>query len=98
MHTLDDINKKLEEHSKKLSKLQLDMDKIHWAPKTSSYHSQGGGPLSPTTIRAIAFGVVGLLIQVLVAWFLTKRSLASASGGGGGGSSTGGDGGGSSSS
>nr|XP_029723368.1 oxysterol-binding protein-related protein 8 isoform X6 [Aedes albopictus] len=77
MHTLDDINKKLEEHSKKLSKLQLDMDKIHWAPKTSSHHSQGAGPLSPTTLRAIAFGVVGLLIQVLVAWFLTKRSLAS---------------------
>nr|XP_029723355.1 oxysterol-binding protein-related protein 8-like isoform X5 [Aedes albopictus] len=98
MHTLDDINKKLEEHSKKLSKLQLDMDKIHWAPKTSSHHSQGAGPLSPTTLRAIAFGVVGLLIQVLVAWFLTKRSLANASGGGGGGSSTGGDGGGSSSS
>lgn len=82
MHTLDDINKKLEEHSKKLSKLQLDMDKIHWAPKT---HAQGeGGILSPTSLRAIAFGVIGLLIQVLVAWFLTKRSLASGGGSAGG--------------
>ncbi|XP_062558057.1 oxysterol-binding protein-related protein 8 isoform X4 [Armigeres subalbatus] len=88
MHSLEDINKKLEEHSKKLSKLQLDMDKIHWAPKPSQ--SQGG-ILSPTGLKAIAYGVIGLLIQVLVAWFLTKRSLASA-----GGSASGSDGGGAS--
>ncbi|XP_065088869.1 oxysterol-binding protein-related protein 8 isoform X4 [Ochlerotatus camptorhynchus] len=78
MHTLDDINKKLEEHSKKLCKLQLDMDKIHWAPKG---HGSGSGSLSgllaPSNLKMIAYGVLGLLIQVLVAWFLTKRSLAS---------------------
>lgn len=89
MHTLDDINKKLEEHSKKLCKLQLDMDKIHWAPKG---HGSGSpsGLLAPSNLKMIAYGVLGLLIQVLVAWFLTKRSLASSSGGAAGASGTGG--------
>ncbi|XP_058455570.1 oxysterol-binding protein-related protein 8 isoform X4 [Malaya genurostris] len=75
MQSLDDINRKLEEHSKKLSKLQLDMDKINWAPRlagTSRY-----GLLASSNARAIAFAVLGLLIQVFVVWFLTKRSLAS---------------------
>lgn len=71
LQTLDDISKKLEEHSKKLSKLQLDMDKMHWAPKPKA------GLLGSSNMKAIAVGVLGLLLQVFIAWYLTKRSLAS---------------------
>ncbi|XP_055631289.1 uncharacterized protein LOC129771560 [Toxorhynchites rutilus septentrionalis] len=75
MLSLDDINKKLEEHSKKLSKLQLDMDKIHWAPRMNT--GRDGGLLGFSGMRAIVFAVLGLLLQVVIAWFFTKRSLAS---------------------
>ncbi|XP_055542873.1 oxysterol-binding protein-related protein 8 isoform X5 [Wyeomyia smithii] len=73
LHTLDDINKKLEEHSKKLSKLQLDLDKITWAPR-SSYKSNG--ILDSVSLRTIVFGFIGLLLQVFVVWILMERSLA----------------------
>lgn len=84
IQSLDDINRKLEEHSKKLSKLQLDMDKIYWAPKGQAAGGGGigggvlGGLLSPGTVRGIAFGVLALLLQIFIAWYLTKRSLAAA--------------------
>uniref|UniRef100_A0A8D8J625 Oxysterol-binding protein-related protein 8 n=2 Tax=Culex pipiens TaxID=7175 RepID=A0A8D8J625_CULPI len=84
IQSLDDINRKLEEHSKKLSKLQLDMDKIYWAPKNQG-GSALGGFVSPTTLRGIAFGVLALLLQIFIAWYLTKRSLAAAAGSGSGG-------------
>ncbi|XP_038105461.1 oxysterol-binding protein-related protein 8 isoform X3 [Culex quinquefasciatus] len=84
IQSLDDINRKLEEHSKKLSKLQLDMDKIYWAPKNQG-GSALGGLVSPTTLRGIAFGVLALLLQIFIAWYLTKRSLAAATGSGSGG-------------
>lgn len=84
IQSLDDINRKLEEHSKKLSKLQLDMDKIYWAPKNQG-GSALGGLVSPTTLRGIAFGVLALLLQIFIAWYLTKRSLAAAAGSGSGG-------------
>uniref|UniRef100_A0A1Q3F635 Putative oxysterol-binding protein-related protein 8 n=1 Tax=Culex tarsalis TaxID=7177 RepID=A0A1Q3F635_CULTA len=80
MQSLDEINRKLEEHSKKLSKLQLDMDKIYWAPKNQA-GSGIAGLLSPATARGIAFGVLALLLQIFIAWYLTKRSLAAASAG-----------------
>uniref|UniRef100_A0A8D8NG25 Oxysterol-binding protein-related protein 8 n=1 Tax=Culex pipiens TaxID=7175 RepID=A0A8D8NG25_CULPI len=84
IQSLDDINRKLEEHSKKLSKLQLDMDKIYWAPKNQG-GSALGGFVSSTTLRGIAFGVLALLLQIFIAWYLTKRSLAAAAGSGSGG-------------
>uniref|UniRef100_A0A4Y0AQ05 PH domain-containing protein n=1 Tax=Anopheles funestus TaxID=62324 RepID=A0A4Y0AQ05_ANOFN len=97
MQTLDDINKKLEEHSKKLVKLQLDMDKIHWAPPRRSQLSADGpmGIFTSINVRTAVFVVIGLLIQMLISWFLIKRSLATvittgsreADGGGGGGAS-----------
>lgn len=85
IQSLDEINRKLEEHSKKLSKLQLDMDKIYWAPKNQT-GGLGGGLLSPTIVRGIVFGILALLLQIFIAWYLTKRSLAAAATGGGGGS------------
>ncbi|XP_053682523.1 oxysterol-binding protein-related protein 8 isoform X2 [Sabethes cyaneus] len=72
LHSLDDINKKLEEHSKKLSKLQLDLDKITWAPRTSS---SDGGFLGSVSLRSLVFGVIGFLLQIFVVWLFTKRSL-----------------------
>ncbi|XP_049278958.1 oxysterol-binding protein-related protein 8 isoform X6 [Anopheles funestus] len=96
MQTLDDINKKLEEHSKKLVKLQLDMDKIHWAPPRRSQLSADGpmGIFTSINVRTAVFVVIGLLIQMLISWFLIKRSLAtvittgsSETDGGGGGAS-----------
>uniref|UniRef100_A0A182MUS2 Oxysterol-binding protein n=1 Tax=Anopheles culicifacies TaxID=139723 RepID=A0A182MUS2_9DIPT len=81
MQTLDDINKKLEEHSKKLVKLQLDMDKIHWAPPRRTQLG-ADGPMAffaSINVKTVVFVVVGLLIQLLVSWFLIKRSLATVS-------------------
>ncbi|XP_041788185.1 oxysterol-binding protein-related protein 8 isoform X7 [Anopheles merus] len=77
MQTLDDINKKLEEHSKKLVKLQLDMDKIHWAPPRRQ-QINADGPLaflSSINVKTLVLIVVGLLVQLLLSWFLIKRSL-----------------------
>nr|XP_040218581.2 oxysterol-binding protein-related protein 8 isoform X3 [Anopheles coluzzii] len=77
MQTLDDINKKLEEHSKKLVKLQLDMDKIHWAPPRRQ-QINADGPLaflSSINVKTLMLIVVGLLVQLLLSWFLIKRSL-----------------------
>ncbi|XP_035897955.1 oxysterol-binding protein-related protein 8 isoform X2 [Anopheles stephensi] len=81
MQTLDDINKKLEEHSKKLVKLQLDMDKIHWAPPRRQQTVGADGPLAifaSLNVKTVVFVVIGLLLQMLVSWFLIKRSLAAA--------------------
>ncbi|XP_040158774.1 oxysterol-binding protein-related protein 8 isoform X3 [Anopheles arabiensis] len=77
MQTLDDINKKLEEHSKKLVKLQLDMDKIHWAPPRRQ-QINADGPLaflSSINVKTLVLIIVGLLVQLLLSWFLIKRSL-----------------------
>uniref|UniRef100_A0AAG5CN54 PH domain-containing protein n=1 Tax=Anopheles atroparvus TaxID=41427 RepID=A0AAG5CN54_ANOAO len=88
MQTLDDINKKLEEHSKKLCKLQVDMDKIHWAPPRQRATEGPFGFLSSSLrVKTIFFVVIGLLLQLLT-WYLMKRSLvatASTSAGSGGG-------------
>uniref|UniRef100_A0A1I8JVQ0 PH domain-containing protein n=1 Tax=Anopheles quadriannulatus TaxID=34691 RepID=A0A1I8JVQ0_ANOQN len=80
MQTLDDINKKLEEHSKKLVKLQLDMDKIHWAPPRRQ-QINADGPLaflSSLNVKTLVLIVIGLLVQLLLSWFLIKRSLTTA--------------------
>ncbi|XP_052898692.1 oxysterol-binding protein-related protein 8 isoform X3 [Anopheles moucheti] len=94
MQTLDDINKKLEEHSKKLVKLQLDMDKIHWAPPRRPQLS-ADGPMAIFTlinVRTVVFVVIGLLIQLLISWFLIRRTLAAVITPGGRGTDGGGDG------
>uniref|UniRef100_A0A2M4CVS7 Putative oxysterol-binding protein n=1 Tax=Anopheles darlingi TaxID=43151 RepID=A0A2M4CVS7_ANODA len=96
MQKLDDIHKQVEEHSKKLCKLQLDIDKLR-STTVSSFGRRGSEAgwegrlfpfLSSVHARTVVFMVIGLVLQVLITWFLTKRSIASAnsSPGGSGGS------------
>uniref|UniRef100_A0A2M3ZFZ3 Putative oxysterol-binding protein n=1 Tax=Anopheles braziliensis TaxID=58242 RepID=A0A2M3ZFZ3_9DIPT len=95
MQKLDDIHKQVEEHSKKLCKLQLDIDKLR-STTVSNFgrrDSESGWEgrlfpfLSSVHARTAVFMVIGLVLQVLITWFLTKRSLASANPSGGSGGS-----------
>ncbi|XP_050085677.1 oxysterol-binding protein-related protein 8 isoform X6 [Anopheles aquasalis] len=95
MQKLDDIHKQVEEHSKKLCKLQLDIDKLRstTVSKFGRRDSETGWEgrlfpfLSSVHARTVVFMVIGLVLQVLITWFLTKRSLASANSSGGSGGS-----------
>ncbi|XP_035779935.1 oxysterol-binding protein-related protein 8-like isoform X1 [Anopheles albimanus] len=95
MQKLDDIHKQVEEHSKKLCKLQLDIDKLR-STTVSNFgrrDSETGWEgrlfpfLSSVHVRTVVFMVIGLVLQVLITWFLTKRSLASGNSSGGSGGS-----------
>uniref|UniRef100_A0A2M4A6J0 Putative oxysterol-binding protein n=2 Tax=Anopheles triannulatus TaxID=58253 RepID=A0A2M4A6J0_9DIPT len=95
MQKLDDIHKQVEEHSKKLCKLQLDIDKLR-STTVSNFgrrDSETGWEgrllpfLSSVHARTVIFMVIGLILQVLITWFLTKRSIASANASGGSGGS-----------
>ena len=65
MSTLDDMNRKLEDHSKKLSKLQLDFDKIYWAPRR--HHDNN-------TIKTILYIIFGIILQTIVSWLIHRKS------------------------
>ncbi|XP_052868677.1 oxysterol-binding protein-related protein 8 isoform X3 [Anopheles cruzii] len=89
MQKLDDIHKQVEDHSRKLCKLQLDIDKMRSSGTSLNQPKRWDGRLAPifssVHVRTVVFMVVGLLLQVLITWFLTKRSLATVPGATGGG-------------
>jgi hypothetical protein len=70
METLENMNKKLNENSMCLAKIQLNIEKIAWSPvpqhKTYSKTTN-------LNYQTIAFIAIGLFINVLLTWLFTKK-------------------------
>lgn len=64
--TLDNIHKQLNEQSKKISSIQLSIDRLSFAPRQA--RNDGG-----IHIQTIIYIGVGLLINTLCLWFFMRK-------------------------
>lgn len=65
LDSLESINKRLEENTNKLNTLQLNLDKLYWAPKNTNNHNLNS--------RTIIFIVIGLIVHAIVTWFIIRK-------------------------
>lgn len=63
---MDNINKKLDDNSNKLAKIQLNLDKLTWAPRHDN-------AMNSINYKTLAYIGLGLLLHAIVTWILTRK-------------------------
>lgn len=66
MEAINNINKKLEEQNKKLAHIQINIDKLSFAPTKNNVNTN-------TQIQSIIYIVIGLFIHSFFSWLLTRK-------------------------
>lgn len=62
---LDKINKRLDDNSKSLAEIRLNLDKIYWAPPKKDFNINN--------YRTLIYIGIGLLLNALVTWILNRK-------------------------
>lgn len=77
MDSLHNINKRLDEQTKHMAAIQLNLDKLTFAPKPNSrpnfsiMHQQQSQYQS--AIYTLLYITFGLILHSIVSWFLSKK-------------------------
>lgn len=67
LDALQNINKKLDEQTKQMAAVKLSIDKMSYAPKRESSINVN------TNYQTILYVAIGLIIQSILTWFLSKK-------------------------